>query len=95
MNDFFDTDNPKCLTPDKLRSFPGCEHYSDEEAPEVIASIEQLSHILMEFVTEMEQIGAYDKNGKLIEDHPVLVRREEALFGKPKEPKKIGSKAKK
>jgi len=51
--DFFDYAqkiNPKCesLTPEKLRSFPGCEHYTDEEAQHIIQSLEMLAVILFE-----------------------------------------------
>ena len=51
--DFFDYAqkiNPKCesLTPEKLRSFSGCEHYTDEEALGIIQSLEMLSVIIFE-----------------------------------------------
>lgn len=35
------------LTIDKLRKFPGCEHYTDEEAEKVVKSLRQLSEILV------------------------------------------------
>ena len=34
-------------TPDWLRSFKGCEHYSDEEAKEDLDSLNQLAAILL------------------------------------------------
>ena len=34
-------------TPEWLRSFKGCEHYSDEEAIAVIDSLNQLASILL------------------------------------------------
>ena len=42
--------NPKRqpLTIEKLRSFPGCEHYSDEEATKILQSFEQLTTIIFE-----------------------------------------------
>lgn len=42
--------NPKRqpLTIEKLRSFPGCEHYSDEEAAGIIQSFEQLTAIIFD-----------------------------------------------
>lgn len=45
--------NPKRqpLTIEKLRSFPGCEHYSDEEAVNIIQSFEQLTAIIFEATT--------------------------------------------
>jgi hypothetical protein len=45
--------NPKRepLTIEKLRSFPGCAHYSDEEAAGIIQSFEQLTAILFEAIS--------------------------------------------
>lgn len=42
--------NPKCesLTPEKLRSFPGCENYTDEEANNIINTLAQYATILFE-----------------------------------------------
>jgi hypothetical protein len=42
--------NPKKegLTIEKLRSFPGCEHYSDKEATEIIDSVNTLALIVCE-----------------------------------------------
>jgi hypothetical protein len=34
------------LTVSKLRTYPGCEHYSDEEAEKVVQSLRQLSEII-------------------------------------------------
>jgi hypothetical protein len=34
-------------TPEWLRSFKGCEHYSDEDATDVINSLNQLAAILL------------------------------------------------
>lgn len=34
-------------TPEWLRSFKGCEHYSDEEAKDVLNSLDQLAAILL------------------------------------------------
>jgi hypothetical protein len=39
------------LTIEKLRSFPGCEHYSDEEAALIIQSFQQLTTIAFETIT--------------------------------------------
>jgi hypothetical protein len=36
------------LTIEKLRSFLGCEHYTDEEAASIVQTIDHLSHILFE-----------------------------------------------
>jgi hypothetical protein len=45
--------NPKKqpLTIEKLRSFPGCEHYSDEEAAGIIQCFQQLTGIAFETIT--------------------------------------------
>ena len=45
--------NPKKqpLTIEKLRSFPGCEHYSDEEAAGIIQSFGKLTSIAFETIT--------------------------------------------
>lgn len=34
------------LTPDLLRKFPGCDHYSDEQAQEIVYAIKHLAEIL-------------------------------------------------
>lgn len=34
------------LTPDLLRQFPGCEHYADEQAREIVSTLRQLAGIL-------------------------------------------------
>lgn len=38
---------PSMDTPEWLRSFKGCEHYSDEEAMNVLDSLNQLAAILL------------------------------------------------
>lgn len=38
---------PSTDTPEWLRSFKGCEHYSDEEARNVLDSLNQLAAILL------------------------------------------------
>lgn len=54
--------NPKKqpLTIEKLRSFPGCEHYSDEEAAEIIQSFEQLTAIAFEAITSGQSPCSYE-----------------------------------
>ena len=46
---------PETNTPDWLRSFPGCEHYSDEEAKEAIAAIKVVAPTLLKIATELLQ----------------------------------------
>jgi hypothetical protein len=50
--------NPKRqpLTIEKLRSFPGCDHYSDEEANNIIKSFEQLTAIIFEATTSGQNL---------------------------------------
>src|ERR1051326_8082141 len=84
---------PKRLTPDDLRkSHPDNAHYTDEEAEEIIDSLERFAHILVSHVMDLQQIGAMDEQGNVDENHPELIRRREAVFGKPKEYKKRGRK---
>lgn len=47
---FAQTINPKKepLTIEKLRRFPGCEKYSDEEAAQIIETIDLLTNILFD-----------------------------------------------
>ncbi|NLR76989.1 hypothetical protein [Chitinophaga eiseniae] len=42
------------LTPELLRKFPGCEHYSDEQAESVIESIHLLAEILYDLAISKE-----------------------------------------
>lgn len=58
--------NPKKepLTIEKLRTFPGCEHYSDEEATRIVQTIEQLAIILFKSLTciDNQQVVHLEKN---------------------------------
>ena len=47
------TINPKkeALTIGKLRAFPGCEQYNDEEATEIVQAIDLLTTIIFDCVT--------------------------------------------
>lgn len=59
--------NPKKepLTIDKLRAFPGCENYNDEEAAAILLAISQLTHIMFEV----------QMAGDIIEEqHGVIIR---------------------
>lgn len=40
--------NNEPLTVERLKRFPGCEHYTDEEALHIVQSIEQLALIIYE-----------------------------------------------
>lgn len=50
--------NPKKepLTIEKLRTFPGCEHYSDEDAELVVQTIHQYALILFECVSKAKVV---------------------------------------
>lgn len=56
--------NPKKepLTIEKLRTFPGCEHYSDEEAELVVQTIHQYALILFECVSKAKVVSLPDNN---------------------------------
>jgi hypothetical protein len=56
--------NPKKepLTIEKLRTFPGCEHYSDEEAELVVQTIHQYALILFECVSKAKVVPLKDTN---------------------------------
>ena len=56
--------NPKKepLTVEKLRTFPGCEHYSDEEAELVVQTIHQYALILFECVSKTKVVPLPDTN---------------------------------
>lgn len=64
--------NPKRqpLTIEKLRSFPGCEHYSDEESERIIQSFEQLTAIIFEATTSSGQnLSASDQQVVYLSDN--------------------------
>lgn len=56
--------NPKKepLTVEKLRTFPGCEHYSDEETEQVVQTIHQYALILFECVSKAKVVPLPDTN---------------------------------
>ena len=62
----YDTINPKweSLTVDILRTFPEYENYSDEQALEVIDSLERLSIILYEEACKIN--GIYIDNQQVV-----------------------------
>jgi hypothetical protein len=50
--------NPKKepLTVEKLRTFSGCEHYNDEEAEQVVQTIQQYALILVECISKAKVV---------------------------------------
>lgn len=44
----FQNPSKEPLTAEKLRTFPGCEHYSLEEAEQLVRAIDQLARLLFE-----------------------------------------------
>ena len=50
--------NPKMehLTIEKLRSYPGCENYTDDQATSIIQTLEQFALILFEIAHQKESI---------------------------------------
>ena len=57
----FDKINPeeKPLTPELLKTFPGCEDYTEQQAQEIIHSLEKLSAICYNIVN-VEKIHSID-----------------------------------
>ena len=43
-------------TPEWLRSFPGCEHYTDEEAQAAISTLNSLAPILLRVANKVLQV---------------------------------------
>ena len=58
--------NPKMehLTIEKLRSYPGCENYTDDQSASIIQTLEQFALILFEI--------AHQKEGTCIENQQVV-----------------------
>ena len=56
MDDLTDELSPRKkgdkLTPEILRKYPGCEHYTDEQAINTVQTIEKLAEILFEIVSK-------------------------------------------
>jgi hypothetical protein len=50
----FDDEPSFRMSPEELRGFPGCEHYSDEEANEIIDSLEKFANILYDIYVQRE-----------------------------------------
>ncbi|WP_142683021.1 hypothetical protein [Chitinophaga polysaccharea] len=42
------------MTPELLRKFPGCEHYTDEQAKEIVFTIKQLAELLYDLALPKE-----------------------------------------
>lgn len=40
--------NQETFTPEDLRKFPGCEHFTDEQATEIVLAIKQLTEIIFD-----------------------------------------------
>ena len=49
-------------TPDGLRTVPGCEHYTDQEAKEIITTIHRLSDLLYELTMLENAVPLYKQN---------------------------------
>lgn len=49
------------ITPEKLKTFKGCEAMSDAEATEVVFAIQTLANILYEFMNEQSKINQFKK----------------------------------
>jgi hypothetical protein len=42
------------LTPEVLRRFPGCEHFTDDQAKEIVFTIKQLAELLYHWALPKE-----------------------------------------
>ncbi|HVI45246.1 MAG TPA: hypothetical protein VM802_10260 [Chitinophaga sp.] len=45
-NIILNQDDEVGLTPELLKTFPGCEHYTDEQAIEIVRTLKQVAEIL-------------------------------------------------
>jgi hypothetical protein len=50
------------LTIEKLRTFPGCEHYSDEEAEQIVQTLHQYALILFECASKAKVVPLPNAN---------------------------------
>lgn len=53
---------PKELTPDILRNYKGCEHYTDDEAENIIMSFKKFAELTYRCYKEDRELGLIDKN---------------------------------
>lgn len=51
----------KRLSIEELRSFKGCEHYTDEEAEEIIDTLEQMTVVLFKLYQKNKKIEDNEK----------------------------------
>lgn len=58
------TAEPKRLTIEQLRSYKGCEHYTDEEAAEIIDTLEQLSFVFFKLYKKEQEIKSFASQSK-------------------------------
>lgn len=58
------------MTVEELRKFPGCENYTDEEAVDIIQTLEKLAVFLFEF-TGRENV--------IIIDNQLIISEEEKI----------------
>lgn len=50
----FDDETSFRMSPEELRRFPGCEHYNDDEANEIIDSLEKFANILFDIYLQQK-----------------------------------------
>ncbi|GAA3919567.1 hypothetical protein GO495_21540 [Chitinophaga oryziterrae] len=65
QDSYFD-ENRGRLTIQELRTFPGCEHYSDEQAEEIVESIYQIALLVFDIADwKRSQEGPSHMDGTL------------------------------
>ncbi len=60
--------------PDWLRTYKGCEHYSEEEAVKILQTLDKLTIILFDFTCQ--------QNGIVIDNQIVINSRQEKSINK-------------
>ena len=60
------------MTIDEFKSYPNCENYTDEQANNIIQTLEKLAVILFDFTSQ--------QNGMIIDNQVVIQQTEEDNF---------------
>ncbi len=63
--------NKHSLTVEKLKSFPGCEHYTDQEATEIIQTIELLTSLLFEYSSKQGKVVYLEETQPMHQLYPL------------------------
>jgi hypothetical protein len=78
------TGKPTPLTTDLLKSLPGCEHYSDQDAEEILSSIQKLASLLLESQKEEKENIHHIDNQLIVslipDQHPNNIKQLNSLI---------------